>query len=463
MGAPVSRASRPLMKRDGTRRRKNPSCRTTRRPLATSAPAWIAATSLGMSLGWVWRSPSIVTTIRPRARAMPACMAGCCPKLRLKETTRTRGSRSCSSSRSAIVPSVDPSSMKITSAAMPESASVRSIPSHSLGTVACSFRSGITIVTSGACSRLSTVCGAASVAMAKAYRFVRTGTCACAPRAGPDVIMPPDARLPDRPLGSAHGGVCNRGLRRHRDRFRAQLPAVALPRRARVAGTTRRHAGAAAALRAVRHPRHRARLRLRPRAAGQVRRRALASEMLLLVVLGLAPLRHGWRSQRRNVIVLSLALGTGLLAMLLLWRVYSQLQPKYGVGQGGAVVDLGSSEFWRRIGDAWTGSSYVIVWVALAAAALAGLVMLAMRDRRAALILGVWLVQPIVLLSILTATSPDFAPERHLSFMIPAYVAALATFLVEVGRRAGRYGPWLAALLTLAAIMPGVVALSRDV
>ena len=149
--------------------------------------------------------------------------------------------------------------------------------------------------------------------------------------------------------------------------------------------------------------------------------------------------------------------------MLLLWRVYSQLQPKYGVGKGGAVVDLGSSEFWRRIGDAWTGSSYVIVWLALAAAALAGLVMLAMRDRRAALILGVWLVQPVVLLSILTATSPDFAPERHLSFMIPAYVAALATFLVEVGRRAGRYGPWLAALLTLAAITPGVVALSRDV
>jgi hypothetical protein len=105
----------------------------------------------------------------------------------------------------------------------------------------------------------------------------------------------------------------------------------------------------------------------------------------------------------------------------------------------------------------------VIVWLALAAAALAGLVMLAMRDRRAALILGIWLVQPIVLLSILTATSPDFAPERHLSFMIPAYVAALATFLVEVGRRAGRYGPWLAALLTLAAITPGVVALSRDV
>ena len=63
--------------------------------------------------------------------------------------------------------------------------------------------------------------------------------------------------------------------------------------------------------------------------------------------------------------------------------------------------------------------------------------MLAMRDRRAALILAVWLLQPIVSLSLLTATSDDFAPERHLSFMIPAYDAAIATFLVEVGRRLG--------------------------
>ena len=58
-----------------------------------------------MSSGSFWRSPSIVTRISPRARASPACIAGCWPKLRLKRTTRTRGSASCSRSRRANVPS----------------------------------------------------------------------------------------------------------------------------------------------------------------------------------------------------------------------------------------------------------------------------------------------------------------------------------------------------------------------
>ena len=48
-----------------------------------------------MSSGAFWRSPSIVTTISPRARARPACIAGCWPKLRLKRTARTRGSAAC--------------------------------------------------------------------------------------------------------------------------------------------------------------------------------------------------------------------------------------------------------------------------------------------------------------------------------------------------------------------------------
>ena len=190
---------------------------------------------------------------------------------------------------------------------------------------------------------------------------------------------------------------------------------------------------------------------------------ALASELILLVVLGLAPLRRGWRAQRRNLIVLTTALAAGVVATVLLWRVYAKLQTKYGVGHGGAVVKLSSGNFWRRIGDAWTGSSHVVVWLALAGAALAGLVLLYLRDRRAALILGVWLVQPLVSLSLLTATSSDFAPERHLSFMIPAYAAAIATFVVELGRRAGRRAPWIAAGVTVLLIGSGAVALGRDV
>jgi hypothetical protein len=190
---------------------------------------------------------------------------------------------------------------------------------------------------------------------------------------------------------------------------------------------------------------------------------ALASEMTLLVVLGLAPLRRGWRAQRRNIAVLTIAAVAGVVALVLLYRVYSQLRPKYGVGQGGSVIDLTSADFWRRLGDAWTGSSQPVVWVALAAAALAGLAMLWRYDRRAAFILGVWMVQPVALLAVLTATSSDFAPERHLSFLIPAYAAALAVFLVEIGRRAGRYGAPVAIAATVLLVAPGVTALSRDI
>src|SRR5947209_8314137 len=182
-----------------------------------------------------------------------------------------------------------------------------------------------------------------------------------------------------------------------------------------------------------------------------------------LLLLGLAPLRRGWRAQRRNVVVLSIAVVAGLVALVLLFRVYSQLRPKYGVGQGGSVVDLTSSDFWHRLGDAWTGSSQPVVWIALASAAAAGLAMLWRDDRRAAFILAVWIVQPVALLSVLTATSDDFAPERHLSFLIPAYAAALAVFLVEVGRRAGRYGVPIAIASAVLLVAPGVTALSRDI
>jgi hypothetical protein len=64
---------------------------------------------------------------------------------------------------------------------------------------------------------------------------------------------------------------------------------------------------------------------------------------------------------------------------------------------------------------------------------------------------------------VLTATSQDFAPERHLSFLMPGYAAALTGLLLEVSRRLGRRGPWLAVLLGAALFTPGVVALVNDI
>ena len=80
------------MSRDGSVR-PHESWRAARRPLATSYPASTASTSRGTSSGGFCRSPSIVTTIPPRARESPACIAGCWPTLRLSRTARTCGSR----------------------------------------------------------------------------------------------------------------------------------------------------------------------------------------------------------------------------------------------------------------------------------------------------------------------------------------------------------------------------------
>ncbi len=190
---------------------------------------------------------------------------------------------------------------------------------------------------------------------------------------------------------------------------------------------------------------------------------ALTSELLILLVLGIAPLVVKRRENRRALITLGVALVAGVVALAALWHVYAQLQQKYGVGAGRAVIDPGSSGFWNRLGDAWSGSSIALAGVALAIATLAGLAVLVARDRRAAVVVAIWLVQPIASLAVLTATSHDFAPERHLSFLIPGYAAALAAFLLEVARRGGRRGPWLATVVGCALLAPGVVALVNDI
>jgi Dolichyl-phosphate-mannose-protein mannosyltransferase len=190
---------------------------------------------------------------------------------------------------------------------------------------------------------------------------------------------------------------------------------------------------------------------------------ALASELVILALLGIAPLVTRWREQQRTLVTLAAALLAAAVALAVLWHVYAQLQTKYGVGAGRPVIQLGSSGFWRRLSDAWSGSTVALAGLSLAAATVAGLVVLLVRDRRAGLVVAVWLVQPIASLAVLTATSPDFAPERHLSFLIPGYAAALAGFLLEVARRLGRRGPWLATALGAALLAPGVVALVNDI
>jgi hypothetical protein len=160
---------------------------------------------------------------------------------------------------------------------------------------------------------------------------------------------------------------------------------------------------------------------------------ALASELVLLVVL---PLAMGGAGRRPRALVSVAVAGiAGLVALLALRDAYAPLQHKYGVGSGGAVADLGSSGFWRPLAEASTGSARPLVAGGLAAAMLLGIAVLALRDRRGAIVAAVWLLLPLAALALLHASSHDFAPERHLSFLLPAYALGIAALLDELARR----------------------------
>jgi hypothetical protein len=189
---------------------------------------------------------------------------------------------------------------------------------------------------------------------------------------------------------------------------------------------------------------------------------ALASELVLLAIFTLGREPSRWRAEPRRLIVPGAALVVGLAAFLALRQAYAPLQNKYQVGQGGSVVHLGSVAFWSRLGEHVSGTKIPAFELLLAAAVVAGVVVLALSNRRAAIVAGVWLVLPLVLLSVLTASSPDFAPERHLSFLAPGYSIALAGLLVEVARRLPRR--WAVGWVVVATllIVPGAWADRND-
>jgi mannosyltransferase len=186
---------------------------------------------------------------------------------------------------------------------------------------------------------------------------------------------------------------------------------------------------------------------------------ALFSELVLMAIFAGVRLRHGLRAQRRLAAAVAAALVLGGIALLLLRHLYSPLQGKYGVGSGTSVIKLESQGFWERFGDAVSGSSHIGFAIALAVATVLGVVALAFRNRRAATFAAVWILLPLVLLSVLTASSRDFAPERHLSFLLPGYAVAIAGFALELRARIGtRFGGLVAAAVVAALLAPGWVA-----
>ncbi|HEY3764070.1 MAG TPA: hypothetical protein VGL44_02840, partial [Gaiellales bacterium] len=186
---------------------------------------------------------------------------------------------------------------------------------------------------------------------------------------------------------------------------------------------------------------------------------ALFSELVLMAGLLALRLRHGLRAQRRLAAAVGAAILLGGVALLLLRHFYAPLQNKYGVGSGAPVIKVGAVHFWERLADAASGSGHIAFGIALGVATALGIAALLVRNRRAAAFAAVWLVLPIILLSVLTASSRDFAPERHLSFLLPGFAVALAGLALELGRHFGsRTGPLIAAVITAALLAPGWVA-----
>lgn len=192
---------------------------------------------------------------------------------------------------------------------------------------------------------------------------------------------------------------------------------------------------------------------------------ALASELVLLVVLGLGPkLRHprAWRQEWRSYVGVVVAAVLGLVALVLLHAVYSPLQNKYQVGHGGPVIHLGSSGFWSRLGDHVSGSNDPVAAILLGIAVVAGFAVLCLRNHRAAIVVGVWIGLPVALLSVFTAGSQAFAPERHLSFLMPGYAVALAALFIEIAQRVPRRAAPIAAVVAAGLLAAGLVADYND-
>jgi hypothetical protein len=187
---------------------------------------------------------------------------------------------------------------------------------------------------------------------------------------------------------------------------------------------------------------------------------ALASELVLLAGLGGYLLFTKRRGDRRAVAALAAGLVLAAAAFLYLRHLYAPLQSKYGVGKGQAVINLTSRSFWSDLASHATGSSVPAFWFVVGAAVIAGIVALAFRDRRAAVVAAVWLVLPLALLQVLTASSEDFAPERHLSFLLPGYAIALAGLALEVPRLPGRWR--IAGALVLALLLTPLLVSGRN-
>src|SRR5256885_4082530 len=132
------------LKRRESRRRASGSRRRVFQPVTRSNPSSSFASRRGISAGSSCRSPSIVTTVSPRAWSKPATSAAALPKFRRSRTTRTLSAALCRRVNAANVPSLEPSSTKMTSHVLSRGSSAERSSSYSNATLRSSLCTGTT-------------------------------------------------------------------------------------------------------------------------------------------------------------------------------------------------------------------------------------------------------------------------------------------------------------------------------
>jgi hypothetical protein len=173
----------------------------------------------------------------------------------------------------------------------------------------------------------------------------------------------------------------------------------------------------------------------------------LAVQGLYLLWLG----RRDLRSLRRPAI----AFGLVLVAAIPLWITYSRLASRFDVGAGPGGSALGSpGEVLTFLGE--TLGDFTAGWLAaavpIALVALAGLVLLARRNRDASVLIGLVVVVPAATFLLTHSGNGLFLETRHLLFALPFVATALAVAIVAAARAAGRAGLALG-VLALAALV----------
>jgi 4-amino-4-deoxy-L-arabinose transferase-like glycosyltransferase len=156
------------------------------------------------------------------------------------------------------------------------------------------------------------------------------------------------------------------------------------------------------------------------------------------------------RARVRSLVRPALAFGAVVASAIPLWITYAHLASRFDVAAGtGGDAELGRpgevlAYLWETLGAFTAG--WRAAEIPIAIAALAGLVLLARRNRDAAALTGLVALVPAAVLFLTRSGTGLFLEPRHLLFALPFLATALAVAILAAARAAGRHATTVAAI-----------------